>query len=61
MEEDGLLAHTTEVGEYLKAKLQAELGSLEGFVEVRGQGLMIGVELTKPCGQLARPPKPACC
>jgi acetylornithine aminotransferase len=48
MEEDGLLAHTTEVGEYLKAKLQAELGSLEGFVEVRGQGLMIGVELTKP-------------
>ncbi len=52
MEEDGLLSHTTEVGEYLKAKLQAELGSLEGFVEVRGQGLMIGVELAKPCGQL---------
>lgn len=52
MEEDGLLSHTTEVGEYLKAKLQAELGSLEGFVEVRGQGLMIGVELTKPCGEL---------
>ncbi len=52
MEEDELLSHTTEVGEYLKAKLQAELGSLEGFVEVRGQGLMIGVELTKPCGQL---------
>lgn len=52
MEEDGLLAHATVVGDYLKAKLQAELGSLEGFVEVRGQGLMIGVELTKPCGQL---------
>jgi acetylornithine aminotransferase len=40
------------VGEHLKAKLQSELGSLPGFVEVRGQGLMIGVELTKPCGQL---------
>lgn len=52
MEEDGLLAHATVVGDYLKAKLQAELSSLEGFVEVRGQGLMIGVELTKPCGQL---------
>jgi acetylornithine aminotransferase len=25
---------------------------MEGFVEVRGQGLMIGVELAKPCGQL---------
>ena len=52
MEEDGLLSHTAEVGEYLKAKLQSELGSLQGFVEVRGQGLMIGVELAKPCGQL---------
>ncbi|AIJ48349.1 aspartate aminotransferase family protein [Comamonas testosteroni] len=52
MEEDGLLSHTTEVGDYLKAKLQSELGSLEGFVEVRGQGLMIGVELAKPCGEL---------
>ncbi len=52
MEEDGLLAHTSEVGDYLKAKLQSELGSINGFVEARGQGLMIGVELTKPCGQL---------
>lgn len=52
MEEDGLLAHTTEVGEYLKAQLHAALSSLDGYVEVRGQGLMIGVELTKPCGQL---------
>ena len=52
MEEDGLLAHTTEVGEYLKAQLHAALSSLDGYVEVRGQGLMICVELTKPCGQL---------
>lgn len=52
MEEDGLLAHATEVGNYLKAQLHTALSSLEGFVEVRGQGLMIGVELTKPCGQL---------
>ena len=52
MEEDGLLAHATQVGDHLKAKLLAELGSMDGFVEVRGQGLMIGVELAKPCGQL---------
>jgi len=52
MEEDGLLAHATQVGDHLKAKLIAELGSMDGFVEVRGQGLMIGVELAKPCGQL---------
>ncbi|WP_286998041.1 MULTISPECIES: aspartate aminotransferase family protein [Comamonas] len=52
MEEDGLLAHATQVGGHLKAKLLAELGNMDGFVEVRGQGLMIGVELAKPCGQL---------
>ncbi len=52
MEEDKLLDHVTAVGEHLKAKLQSELGSIPGFVEVRGQGLMIGVELSKSCGQL---------
>lgn len=52
IEEDGLLAHTTAIGEYLKSKLHAALSGIEGFVEVRGQGLMIGVELAKPCGQL---------
>jgi acetylornithine aminotransferase len=52
MEEDKLLDHVAAVGEHLKAKLQSELGSIPGFVEVRGQGLMIGVELSKSCGQL---------
>ena len=52
MEEDGLLAHTTKVGAHLKAKLQQELGSLPGVVEVRGEGLIIGIELNKPCGVL---------
>jgi acetylornithine/N-succinyldiaminopimelate aminotransferase len=52
MEEDGLLAHTTQVGNHLKAKLQQELGSLPGVVDIRGQGLIIGIELNKPCGAL---------
>lgn len=52
MEEDGLLAHASAVGDYLKAALHAQLGALEGVLDIRGQGLMIGVELAKPCGQL---------
>ena len=52
IEEDGLLAHVAQVGAYLKGRLQAVLGTLPGVVDVRGQGLMIGVELTKPCGAL---------
>ena len=52
MEEDGLLHNATAVGLHLKTALQHALGSLPGVKEVRGQGLMLGVELTKPCGVL---------
>jgi acetylornithine aminotransferase len=55
MEEDGLLANVVKVGDHLKATLakglQAEIAS--GQVrEIRGQGLMLGVALAKPCGDL---------
>ena len=52
MEEDGLLANAVKVGDHLRACLVRELGGLPGFREVRGRGLMLGVELTKPCGDL---------
>lgn len=52
MEEDGLLANATQMGDYLMGKLRAELGSTPGVKEIRGQGLMIGVELARPCGVL---------
>ncbi|ART51120.1 aspartate aminotransferase family protein [Acidovorax carolinensis] len=52
MEEDGLLHNATTVGLHLKTALQHALGSLPGVKEVRGQGLMLGVELAKPCGVL---------
>ena len=55
MEEDGLLANAAHVGEHLRSglarHLAAELAS--GAVrEIRGQGLMIGIDLVKPCGAL---------
>lgn len=49
MEEDGLLAHATKVGDRLKSTLQKELADVKGVVDVRGQGLIIGIELNKPC------------
>jgi acetylornithine aminotransferase len=52
MEEDCLLDNATEIGNYLRAALTRELGSLPGVVEIRGQGLMLGMELAKPCGVL---------
>ena len=50
MEEDGLLENAASVGEHLRAALHRELHKLPGFVEVRGQGLMLGIELDRPCG-----------
>ena len=50
MEEDGLLENAARVGEYLKNTLMLEIGSHKGIKEIRGYGLMIGIELDKPCG-----------
>ncbi|WBY00948.1 aspartate aminotransferase family protein [Ramlibacter tataouinensis] len=52
MEEDGLLANAADVGGYLKGLLERELGSLPGVTDIRGQGLMLGLELARPCGVL---------
>ena len=52
MEEDGLLENAQRVGEALRAGLVRELGHLPGVVEIRGHGLMLGIELDRPCGAL---------
>jgi acetylornithine/N-succinyldiaminopimelate aminotransferase len=50
MEEQKLLANAATVGAHLKAALEREFESLAGVKEVRGQGLMLGIELDRPCG-----------
>ena len=52
MEEDGLLDNAAKVGAALKAGLEREFAGLSGVVEIRGQGLMLGIELDRPCGAL---------
>ena len=52
MQEEGLLENAAHVGAHLKAALQNALGSLPGVKEIRGQGLMLGIELDRPCGPL---------
>lgn len=52
MEEDGLLANAAKVGGELMAALQREFSGMAGVVEVRGAGLMLGIELDRPCGEL---------
>jgi len=54
MEEDGLLANAATVGQHLRGALEAALAGVPGVKEIRGQGLMLGVELAKPCGALVQ-------
>jgi acetylornithine/N-succinyldiaminopimelate aminotransferase len=54
MEEEGLLANAAEVGAHLKAALIRELGQLPGVKDIRGRGLMLGIELSMPCGELLK-------
>jgi acetylornithine aminotransferase len=54
MEEDGLLDNAARVGAHLKGALARELGGLKGVTEIRGQGLMLGVELARPCSVLTQ-------
>jgi acetylornithine aminotransferase len=52
MEEDRLLENAATVGAVLRSGLEKRLAGNAGVVEVRGQGLMIGIELDRPCGAL---------
>jgi len=53
IKEEGLLANAERVGAVIRNGLAAAIGGA-GVTEVRGMGLMIGVELDRPCGDLVR-------
>ena len=52
IEQDGLMSHAHEVGAAIRSGLSEGLDGVVGVVDVRGDGLMIGVELDRPCAEL---------
>jgi len=50
--EENLLAHAEKLGEFMLQGFAAALKEVHGVKEIRGQGLMIGIELDRPCGEL---------
>jgi acetylornithine aminotransferase len=52
IEEDRLLERAVALGERIRAGLRARLAAQAAVADIRGSGLMIGVELDRPCGQL---------
>lgn len=53
LEADKLLDNAHTVGSYLQDALASALAGTAGVTEVRGRGLMLGIELARPCGVLA--------
>ncbi len=54
IESDGLMARATHLGELFRNQFRAALTGVAGVVEVRGSGLMIGIELDRPCAELVK-------
>ena len=51
---DGLMANAVAQGERIVGGLKRRLAGIRGVVQIRGMGLMIGIELDRPCGELVR-------
>lgn len=54
VEQDQLLAHATSLSQFIRDGFNTALQGVKGYQEVRGLGLMIGVELDKPCAELVK-------
>jgi len=52
MQNTDMPAHVTATGQLLQKKLRAALSGIEAVVDVRGKGLMVGIELDRPCTEL---------
>ena len=54
IEGEGLLENARRMGEVVKGGLERELSGVSGVRDIRGMGLMLGVELDRPCGDIVR-------
>jgi acetylornithine/N-succinyldiaminopimelate aminotransferase len=54
IEREGLLDNARRMGEVITDGLKRELAGVVGVKELRGKGLMLGIELDRPCGDIVR-------
>ena len=52
IEQDGLMANAERIGALIRQLMAEALTGVKGLTEIRGHGLMIGIELDRPCGEL---------
>lgn len=54
MENEKLAERAAYLGEHMSASFAEQLKDIEGVVEIRAKGLMIGIQLDKPCAELVK-------
>lgn len=54
IQDEGLLDHATKLGDFMRDRLNDQLRDVPGVVQIRGQGLIIGIELAVPCTELVK-------
>ncbi len=54
LERYALAERAAELGERLQAGFRERMGALPGVQDIRGRGLMLGIELDRPCGDLVK-------
>ena len=54
IEEEGLMKNAVEIGDFIRAGFAERLAGNPGVRDVRGKGLLIGIELAHPCGDLVQ-------
>lgn len=54
VEEEGLRENAEKIGNFIREAFNAEFKGIKGVVTVRNAGLMIGIELDRPCGDLVK-------
>ncbi|MCX7174227.1 MAG: aspartate aminotransferase family protein [Proteobacteria bacterium] len=54
IEQDDLLGNALRLGDKIRNGLRAALEGVAAVTEIRGDGLMIGIELDRPCGELVQ-------
>ncbi|KAB2309168.1 acetylornithine transaminase [Betaproteobacteria bacterium SCN2] len=52
VEKQNLRENAEKTGAYIRAQLKSMLADVAGVTEIRGEGLMIGIELDRPCGDI---------
>ncbi len=54
IEDEHLLEHATELGDFLRNRFRQQLSDVSKVVQIRGQGLIVGIELAVPCVDLVK-------